>query len=473
MTKLTIESDEIVEEIGGIEADARLVRRAQGIMEQWRKQPGVGFPQVFEDSAELEALYRFFNNSALSFEILIDAHVKKTVERCNLQRNVLILEDTTTFSFGGASRREGLGRLNTHNQGFLGHFAFAVSADGNRVPLGVLGVETRTRSEAKKKGIVPQKGRRLLPDTESLRWLRMVQHTNSLIPAHVNAVHVMDREGDIYDSIATMVEQQIGFVVRAARNRTITPEEHGDTLLFDTLEGLLPRYRDSVQVSPRTESNMPNERKSYPSRKGRTAEVLVTSTSVTLQRTVMSPKHLPKNAQVNLVHVFEPSAPENQAPVEWILLTSEPIETESQLRRVVEIYRTRWLIEEFFKAIKTGCSFEKRQLASYHALKNALAMTIPIAWEMLLFRHQAQQDNKLSAADWIDPFRLMVIGAMAKRYKLPDKPTVRDVAYAIAGMGGHLIRNGTPGWLTLRRGYEKLLICEETWREAMKRCDQS
>ncbi len=74
----------------------------------------------------------------------------------------------------------------------------------------------------------------------------------------------------------------------------------------------------------------------------------------------------------------------------------------------------------------------------------------------------------LPAKDWIDPLRLAVIAAMSKRYKLPDNPTVSDVAYAIAGMGGHLKRNGPPGWLTLRRGLETLLTYEYAWIEARR-----
>jgi hypothetical protein len=473
MTNLTIETSKIADEVGAISADARLARRAQKIMERWREKPGVGFPQVFEDQAELEALYRFFNNNSLDFDILLDSHVQKTIERCKLAKTVLILEDTTTFCFGGATTREGLGRINKNNQGFLGHFALAVTGDGARLPLGVLAVETLTRSKEIKKGKVPQKERRELPDCESNRWLRTVQHTEKLLERSATSVHVMDREGDIYDSVATMVEQNIGFVVRASSNRSIKSEDKEFNLLFDALDGLPARYREKVNVSERKEAGMPDQKKLYPSRKGRVADVVVTATTVCIKRTKNASKNLPRTTQVNMVHVFEPTPPKGQAAVEWILLTNEPIDDDDRVRRIVEIYRTRWLIEEYFKAIKTGCAYEKRQLGSYHALKNALAMTIPIAWEMLLFRHQVHQDNRLPASDWIDPFRLIVLGAMAKRYKLPENPTVRDVAYAIAGMGGHLIRNGPPGWLTLKRGYEKLLVCEEAWREATKRYDQS
>jgi hypothetical protein len=35
-----------------------------------------------------------------------------------------------------------------------------------------------------------------------------------------------------------------------------------------------------------------------------------------------------------------------------------------------DLYHRRWLVEEYFKALKTGCSLERRQVESYSALKN-------------------------------------------------------------------------------------------------------
>jgi len=43
---------------------------------------------------------------------------------------------------------------------------------------------------------------------------------------------------------------------------------------------------------------------------------------------------------------------------------------------------------------------------------------------------------------------------------------------AIARLGGHLKRNGEPGWLVLDRGYLKLLDLAQGFHIA-KRCDQS
>jgi len=462
-----------------------LERRARAILESWQKNPGLGFPQIFEDRSELEGAYRFFSNPYLCFDQLLTPHIEKTVERVSrCKQEVLAIQDTSTFVFRG--KRKGLGFINKNNSGFLGHFAFAVSfeQEAPAIPLGVLAGKTWVRTESRKNKDVPQHQLRDSDDCESHRWLQTTLEVEERFWGGVQVIHVQDREGDIYDSTSTMVDKGLRFVVRVKSNRCIESEDPEFHLLFDALDGLPIAYRDTVTVTTRAGSTLPDQKKTYPARKGRKAQVCVTATTVTVKRTRNSSAQYPPRTELNIVHVFEPEPPEGEEPVVWILMTKEPISTEVDIRRVVAIYRHRWIIEELFKATKTGCGFMKRQLGSYHALTNALAMTLPIAWSMLLLRCQCRTDQTLAAKQFIDPLRLQVLAACAKRYKLPEDPTLRDVAHSIAGMGGWLKRNGPPGWMTLMRGFERLLLLEEGWLTAhahmgdgepvsSRTCDQS
>mgnify|MGYP002624168841 CR=1 FL=1 len=465
-------------ELAGLVADRRLVRRAQKMLNRWQEKPGLGFPEVYRDSAELEAAYRFYGNASLTFDKLVQPHTDKSVERCGEHGgDVLCIHDTSTFVFGGD--REGLGFINKNNRGFLGHFALAVSRseDGEApLPLGVVAATTWVRTASRKSKGVPQHQLRSSDDCESHRWLNAVVDVERRFEGIDAPIHVMDREGDIYDVLSTMVANGNRFVVRALSNRKLESDDADISLLFDALEGLEARLQQTICVAPRKASRLPDQRAIYPARAGRSAEVCVTATPVTLKRTRNSSNDYPATTPLHVVHIFEPNPPKGQAPVEWVLLTSEPISTDAELLNIIGIYRQRWLIEEFFKAIKTGCAFEKRQLGSYGALANALAMTLPLAWEMLLLRAQSRTDGSLPAARFISPLRLEALSAYskrAKRYPLPDNPTLRDVAYAIAGLGGHLKRNGPPGWQTLRRGFEQLLAFEEGWLASTNTYDQS
>lgn len=475
MEKIFSEGKNISNELDGVNLEPRLARRAKKMIEVIEKEPGKSYPDIFDHPSELEGAYRFFRNRDVTFEGLLAPHVEQTIQRSKRYKDILILEDTTEFVFDGEIRREGLHRVNTNDQGFLGHFALAVSYEGGqRIPLGVLGAELYTRPDKKKKGTQNQHKRREEKDCESHRWGRMVDRVESIKGNDISAIHVMDREGDIYDLLADLVTlPHRRFIIRASKNRKIVSEDPEYALLFDALDGLPVSCRDVVHVAARGKKRQPARKKTYPSRRERTADIRITATTVTLERTRNSSSRYPKTITINLVHAFESHVPEGEDAIEWILLTNEPIETKEQLIRIVEAYRTRWVIEEFFKAIKTGCAFESRQLETYHALTNALAMMIPIAWEMLLLRTQAHQSNSLPAEAFIEPLRIEVLRELSIRYPLKDNPTLYDIFMAIAGLGGHLKHNGLPGWITLRRGYEQLLFAEKVWILSRKRCDQS
>lgn len=464
---------DIAEEIEDMECDARLERRSKAIIKAMQKDPEGSFPEIFRDDSQLEAAYRLFNNPYLSFDNLLAPHTKKSVARCAHHEEVIIIHDTSTFVFSG--ERSGLGFVNTNNRGFLGHFSLAatVSNGATALPLGVVGAHLFVRKEKRKDKNVSQHKLRESGDCESLRWLEGVQKTQELVSPISSPIHVMDRESDIYDCTSTMVEENIRFVSRCKSNRIVKSEDPNHHLLFDALDGLPFMYRDVVSVSPRKAVSMPDQKKAYPDRKARVADVCVTATEVCVKRSRNCPNHLPPTMKINVVHVFEPTPPQGQDAVEWILLTNEPISTIDEVKKIVAVYCQRWLIEEFFKAVKTGCAYEKRQLVTFDSLSNALAITLPVAWGLLLLRAQSRVDDSLPAAPYIDAFRLAVIKAHSTRYRLPDNPTLKETAYAIAGMGGHLKRNGPPGWLTLQRGYEKLLILEEGWKMSRKRCVES
>jgi len=137
--------------------------------------------------------------------------------------------------------------------------------------------------------------------------------------------------------------------------------------------------------------------------------------------------------------------------------------TPAEICQVVDWYRSRWVIEEYFKALKTGCAYEKRQLETFHALRNALALFAPMAWQLLLLRTEARHRPESPAAVVLSDEQITVLGAVVKK-PLPPNPTARHVMLAVAALGGHLPRNGDPGWLILARGLEKLETLTLGWR---------
>src|SRR3954451_16211079 len=90
-------------------------------------------------------------------------------------------------------------------------------------------------------------------------------------------------------------------------------------------------------------------------REGRTARLEVRSATVRL-RGPPRPGGRLADLTINVVEAREGGAapPGAQKPLCWVLLTALPVATLGQCLRVVRVYRLRWLIEEFHKALKTG-----------------------------------------------------------------------------------------------------------------------
>ncbi len=80
-----------------------------------------------------------------------------------------------------------------------------------------------------------------------------------------------------------------------------------------------------------------------------------------------------------------PELKDNEEPLKWLLLTltSIPLKNIEEVIRVVNIYRTRWIIERFHYTLKSGCTVEKLQLEERQRLDVAVAIYNVVAWFLL------------------------------------------------------------------------------------------
>lgn len=457
----------IGEELSGAAlGDARLTRRLAAMATRAMGAPDAGFPQMVASDAELEGVYRFLSNERVSAAAILEPHVRATMGRSESKGTVLVLHDTTSFEFGGNSRRDGLGLMIGNGQGFFAHVALAVAPGESRLALGVLGLEHWQRPTRKHSNHNPLT--RLDANRESLRWGRMLTHVEAQREGRFECVHVMDREADIVEVLLEARRCGARFVIRSAHDRAIQGcEGH----IRARVAGLESSVKREVSLAARGDKGRPGVlRKRHPSRTARTATLGIAGCSVELLPGPYHPDE-PRIA-IQLVHVREIGAPSGEAPVDWLLYTTEPADTPEQLVAVVDAYRARWVIEEYFKALKTGCAIEKRQLESYRALTNALAMFVPVAWRLLMLRSVARAAPRAPAGAVVSQVQLRLL---AHKLKLPEPPKTAEQALgAVARLGGHLRRNGAPGWQTLGRGFEALLLMQVGWRAAVLagRCDQ-
>ena len=69
------------------------------------------------------------------------------------------------------------------------------------------------------------------------------------------------------------------------------------------------------------------------------------------------------------VYVTERDEEEEIEPVEWMLLTTVPVETFKDAQKRVEWYSGRWGIEMYHRTLKSGCRIETRQLGTAERLE--------------------------------------------------------------------------------------------------------
>ena len=455
-------------EVAGAElGDKRLTDRLRLVARRAVEAPDVGFPQMVESDAELEGFYRFLSNKRVTVEAILAPHVAAGIERIRARGETLVIHDTTSFEFGGESKRKGLGLMIGSGQGFFAHVALAVAPGPSRMALGVLGLEHWSRTLRKKSN--HNKDTRKDDNRESLRWGRMLKAVEGMRVEHgFGCIHIMDREADIIDVLLDARELDARFVIRAAHDRALMD---GDDHIRERIASLVPAVKCEITLNSRGDKGRPGVvRKRHPKRSARTAMLGIAGCTVELSP---GPHHKEESAvRVNVVHVRELDPPPNEPAVDWLLYTSEPIETPEQLLAVVDAYRARWVIEEYFKALKTGCAIEKRQLESYRALANVLALFIPVAWRILIARSVARATPDAPARTILTPIQLRLV---AHKLKLTAPPTTaKEASYALARLGGHLRRNGDPGWQTLGRGFETLLAMQAGWQAAVEAgiCDQ-
>jgi hypothetical protein len=441
--------------------DRRLEERICGVLEALAAKPDSSFPTAMGSPKALEGLYRLLNNPRVQHEALFEQHAANTSARALQLDSRLVVHDTTTFKFPHLSPQE-IGECNTGKAGFLGHVSLVLDGDLSRRPMGVVALQTIHRDPTRKRRDLSGPECAKLVDRESDRWFEGVVQAEQRL-GQAGVVHVMDREGDSYALYAKLLQRGSRFVIRADNRACIFEGEN--TRISDALSRQRVVVERDVELARRKNSTTaPASVRAE--RDARMAKLAIAGCQVELKRSRFLKDPIPETISLNVVRVFEVDAPASVEPIEWLIITTEPIDTEQQLLRVVDIYRCRWVIEEFFKALKTGCLYEERHIEEREALLVALVLFLPVACQLLWLRSRSRAQPDAPAEGLIDELQLKVVRRFSD-FKLPDRPTIRQVVWAIASMGGHLKNNGDPGWQTLGRGWRRLLELEEGWRAAL------
>ncbi len=438
--------------------DKRLNLRACKIVKAMSTSPEKSCLELFPNHAEITAFYRFTGNENCTWQRVLQPHAERTAQRAAIAKRALVLHDTTDLVYALYDDvREHLGKLSKHNQGYHLHLSLVVAPDETPVPLGVLRMkpyvhhsEVVHREETVKYWL-EQGG---LYENESTRWLEAIVATQALLKETPEVIHVGDRETDIYPLMDQLQQSNTHFVFRAAQERAVLDEDPSVKDVTTALQKVpWQQTTRRVDLGGRSKHGRhPKDVKAHPARAPRQAELSFRATTVTLRRPKPQ-KNCSPSVQLNLVEVLELNPPAGQEPVRWVLMTSEPIETIEQILEIVDIYRARWIIEEYFKGLKTGCALQERQAESAAALLTVAALSAPIAAQLLLMRALDREHPDAPASTIVTADQIELLRRDPQAGLKAKNPTVHDVMMAFARLGGHYRSNGPPGWIVLMRGY--------------------
>jgi hypothetical protein len=172
--------------------------------------------------------------------------------------------------------------------------------------------------------------------------------------------------------------------------------------------------------------------------------------------------------EVTVILAREESPPPGEKPIEWLLLTNERIETLGEACLRVDWYRRRWLVEVYFRVLKSGCKVEALQLEKAERLERALVIHLVIAWRVLHLVTLGRDCPDLPCEVVFAPEEWRAAWVVAKRQPPPEAPptlppTLGEMTRIVAGFGGFLGRKGDghPGPKALWEGMLKLMAYVE------------
>ncbi len=434
-------------ELGDKRRTERLIKVARRVANN----PSASFPNQMETWGDLKAAYNLFDVEDVTFQAVASPHWERTRQRT--AGHYLVIGVTTELDFGKDRDVPGLGPTgNGSGSGFFLHNALMVDAESEEI-VGLAGqtIHYRPKKKKRKSKRKENSAEKLKRDRESDVWGIVIDQVGPP-PENVQWIHVLDRGGDNFEVYCHLLEQRSDWVVRAGRlNRYVFAGP-------DEKRMKLSKYFSELQPVGTYELRL----RARPQQPARSAKLEVRVGSIKMPVPVHKSPWVrqlnPQPIAMNVVYVVEVDAPADVTPICWVLLTSLPAKTFAHAWTVIEHYERRWLIEEYHKALKSGCRVTGRQLKTSGRLEPMVALMSVVAVHLLRLKSLARTSPETPAQRVVPRVWLEMLKLARKGLHNVHDLTVRQFYREVAKLGGFLGRtgDGEPGWITTWRGWEKL-----------------
>ena len=375
--------------------DLRLSKRLGQIVRQLFLNFGHSLPKSMGNKYQTKAAYNFMSNPKVDVEGVYSSESGRLTARLTgLEgQTYLAISDTSTLNYTTNKSSAQIGYLDTLKQkGYQMQTLMLCDSEG--CPEGLLrsSFYNRQASDLHKSSRVSsaELSKQPIEEKESYKWLADLETLHDLfgdMPQH-RFVHLMDREGDIFEVFSARRYDHIHILCRLQHNRKVIDN---DLCIKELVRQQVPIGELEITFLDRRKAEAKDPRAK---RVKRTAilEVRTTAIKVDVPRDL---KYYQKDKgykplDLYVVHTREIPNPDTLngdfEPLEWFLITSMPIQTAQQAIEAVQYYANRWRIEDFHLVLKEGAQIEKFQYEDDHQLKNAITVYAIVAIQVLRLR---------------------------------------------------------------------------------------
>lgn len=446
---------------------------------------GESTPDRVRSKADLKGIYRLANNPQADVDQIFDAHHQAARKRCGEHQRVYLDQDTTEFDLTKPKQQvSGAGPLSGGKRvGFFYHPLYAVAAPG--IPLGVVDQVLWTRDAASLE--VPAKGRkadrqrRCFEEKESSRWMEMMQSGEQIarsIP-QTQFIQLSDSESDIGELLAEAAEfpENYGFIIRQCRTQKIVAAADAVTgspiddvrTIEEALSKIAWRGEKMVSIGGRDAPVLPDDKKRArkQARISRQALVQFRSVRVKVAGTGRSSTGKLPDTWINVVESLEVDPPSGEAPINWVLLTTLPVSSADEINEVLTGYCFRWLVELYFKTLKSGLHIEDMKYETLERYVRAFSMLAVVAWRVEYLKGATRHDGESPCTVYFSEDEWMAIMMFLTKRPVDPKspPTMQAFGKSIAILGGYIDKKsqGPPGSKTLWRGMSRFSTIVEAF----------
>ena len=449
-----VDNDQWVEDnFGACElGDARRTKRLVKIAGNMLAGPEKSLPRQNVEWADVKAAYRFFANENNTFQKIAQPHWEQT--RQTKPGRYLLISDTTDVDQYSHQATTGLGILGDgRGRGLQLHNCLVYDCNEGQIR-GAAGALIYYRKRRPKNETRRQRLSRL---RESEIWGLLVEQVGEA-PEGSQWIHVFDRGGDNFEAMCHIQFTGNNWVIRASKlDRNVFTEDRRKI----SLKKAVSEARELGSYELRLRSR--------PGVAARTAKIQLSVIRVAFPRPSQYSEWVKKcgikELQMNAVIVQEVDAPKGVTPIRWVLLTSLPVETFEDAWQVVEDYENRWLVEEYHKVMKSGCSLEMHALRSADRLEALIGLISVIGVRLFQLKLIGRNQPEARAATHVPASWLKCLKLARPKMKLTGM-TVYEFYRELAKLGGFLGRkgDGEPGWQTVWRGFQKLQSILDTMK---------